>query len=157
MYRAAWNPRLAHVNAHADSSSHNTYLCFHLTVKIAGVSRNKNRALVFRGWSRLCLHAASLSAAEGASSSATAAARAARAEAMETEATAAAEKAESLKRAAAICAELASSREQERRGVTELTRREEAAGEALRQQRRHRAKMLVRRVSAWCSLYSSPD
>lgn len=112
---------------------------------------------MFRGWSRLCLHASSLSAAEGASASATAAARAARAEAMETEATAAAEKAESLKRAAAICAELASSREEEKRGATELTRREKAASEALRQERRHRAKMLVRRVSAWCCPYCSLD
>lgn len=48
---------------------------------------------MFRGWSRLCLHAASLSAAEGASAAATALARAARAEAVETEARAAAEKA----------------------------------------------------------------
>lgn len=45
---------------------------------------------MFRGWSRLCLHAASLNAAEGASASATAVARAARAEAVEREAVAAA-------------------------------------------------------------------
>ncbi len=50
----------------------------------------RDRALVFRGWSRLCLHAASLSAAEGASAAATAVARAARAEAKEKEAAAAA-------------------------------------------------------------------
>ena len=51
----------------------------------------RDRALIFRGWSRLCVHAASLSSAEGASEAAvTAVARAARAEAMEKEATAAA-------------------------------------------------------------------
>ena len=49
----------------------------------------RDRALIFRGWSRLCLHAASLSAAEGTSAAATAMARAARAEAMEKEADAA--------------------------------------------------------------------
>lgn len=42
---------------------------------------DRSRRLLFRGWSRLCLHAASLNAIEGASSAATAAARAARAEA----------------------------------------------------------------------------
>lgn len=41
---------------------------------------NRNSRLLFHGWTRLCLHAASLNAAEGASSAATAAARAARAE-----------------------------------------------------------------------------
>lgn len=63
---------------------------FHLFVKIIRVCGERNRALLFRGWSRLCLHAASLSAAEGASAAATAFARAARAEAMQQEADAAA-------------------------------------------------------------------
>lgn len=45
---------------------------------------------MFRGWSRLCLHAASLSAAEGASAAATAVARAARADAAPKEVEAAA-------------------------------------------------------------------
>lgn len=48
-----------------------------------------SRRLLFRGWSRLCLHAASLNAAEGASSAATAAARVARAAAEEKSAAAA--------------------------------------------------------------------
>lgn len=42
---------------------------------------DRNMRFLFHGWTRLCLHAASLNAAEGASSAATAAARAARAEA----------------------------------------------------------------------------
>lgn len=50
---------------------------------MARVVGDGNRGLLFRGWTRLCLHAASLNAAEGASSAATAAARAARAEAEE--------------------------------------------------------------------------
>lgn len=58
--------------------------------KISRLCRERERALIFRGWSRLCLHAASLSAAEGASASATAMARAARAEAVKREAAAAA-------------------------------------------------------------------
>lgn len=41
---------------------------------------------LFRGWSRLCLHAASLSVAEGVSAAATAAARADRAQKIQNEA-----------------------------------------------------------------------
>ena len=99
---------------------------------------------MFRGWSRLCLHAASLSAAEGASAAATATARAARAEAMEMEAVAAVKKAE----ACHASAEAASLREQEKREPAELLRREEAVGQVLREQRKHRAKMLVRQCGA---------
>lgn len=44
---------------------------------------DSNRRLLFHGWTRLCVHAASLNAVEGASSAATAAARGARAEAEE--------------------------------------------------------------------------
>lgn len=50
--------------------------------QIARACGDRSRALLFRGWSRLCLHAASLSAAE-AFAAATAVARANRAEAME--------------------------------------------------------------------------
>ena len=104
---------------------------------------------MFRGWSRLCLHAASLSAAEGASAAAPAAARAARAEAMETEATAAAEKPEASRRAAAASADVATSKEQAQREVAELARREELIGQVDRQHRERRAKMLVRCCGAW--------
>ena len=99
---------------------------------------------MFRGWSRLCLHAASLSVAERASAAATAAARVAHADAMKTETTAGAEKAEALKSAAAASAEAAASKEQAKRRATELARREEAEDQALRRQRDHRAKRLVR-------------
>lgn len=58
--------------------------------QINRVCIGREKALLFRGWSRLCLHAASLSAVEGALAAATAAARAARTEAMEKEAATAA-------------------------------------------------------------------
>lgn len=82
----------------AQSSAHNVkrspnpspVLPYHLSVQIARVCGERDRALIFRGWSRLCLHAASLSAAEGASAAASASARAARSEAMKKEAEAAA-------------------------------------------------------------------
>lgn len=47
---------------------------------------DSDKRCLFRAWSRLCLHAASLSASEGASAAATAAARAARAETVESNA-----------------------------------------------------------------------
>ena len=124
-----------------------TFASFHVSVKITRIGRDRDRALVFRGWSRLCLHAASLSAAEGASAAATAAARAARAEAMETEATAAAaDKAEAWKRAAAASAEVAMSKEQaQRERAVELAQREKAMGLVDQQQRKWLTKMLVRR------------
>lgn len=57
---------------------------------------------LFRGWSRLCLHAASLSVADGVSAAATAAARAARAQTIEKEAEAAADMAKARRRATAV-------------------------------------------------------
>ena len=125
----------------------------YLSVKIYRVSRDRDKALMFRGWTRLCLHAASLSAAEGASAAATAAARTARAEAMETEATAAAEKAEAWKRAAAASADVAASKEQAQRKAAELARHEEAMGQVDEQRRKRRAKMTVRRSDAVHFLY----
>ena len=133
-----------------------------LLPQIARVGRDRDKALVFRGWSRLCLHAASLSAAEGASAAATAVARAARTEAMETEATAAAEKAEAWKKAAAASADVAAAREQAAREVagasksaTKLERREEALGQELRQERKRLAIILVRCCGARYSQCSS--
>ena len=116
----------------------------HVAVKIARIGRDRDRALMFRGWSRLCLHAASLSAAEGALAAATATARATRAEAMETEATAAAEKAEAWKRAAAASADAAATAEQAQREKAELARREGTMDHVDQQQREHRAKITVR-------------
>ena len=126
-----------------------TSTAFHLAIKIVRVGQDRDRNLMFRGWSRLCLHAASLSASEGAAAAATAAARAARAEAMETEAIAAAEKAEALKRAAAASADVAATKEQAQREAAELVRREESMGQLDRQHRERRAKMLVRCWGVW--------
>ena len=105
---------------------------------------------MFRGWSRLCLHAASLSAAEGAAASATAVARAVRAEAMEKEAAAAAEKAEAWRRAAAASAEVAEAREKAQREAyqgslltSELHQSKEEMEQAVREQQLRRMKMLV--------------
>ena len=128
----------------------------YLSVKIYRVSRDRDKALMFRGWTRLCLHAASLSAAEGASASATAAARAARAEAMEMEATTIAEKAEACKRAAAASVDVSASRGQARRVAGELKTPEEATGQVDRQQRGRHATMLVRRCGTWRFLCSTP-
>ncbi|CAM9129074.1 unnamed protein product, partial [Ectocarpus sp. 8 AP-2014] len=50
---------------------------------VARVLGDRNRRLLFRSWGRLCLHAASLNAVEGASTAATPAARAARVEIQE--------------------------------------------------------------------------
>lgn len=121
---------------------------FSVAVKITRVGRDSDRALMFRGWSRLCLHVASLSAADGASAAATAAAGAVRAEAMETEATAAAEKAEARKRAAPASADVAATKEQAQREAAELARREESMDQVDRQQRERLAKMLVRCCAA---------
>lgn len=63
-------------------------------MQIAHVNGNREKRLLFRGWSRICLHASSLSAAEGASVVVAAAARADRAEALERQAAAATEVAE---------------------------------------------------------------
>ncbi|CAN0508164.1 unnamed protein product, partial [Ectocarpus sp. 12 AP-2014] len=82
---------------------------------IIRVCDERDRALMFRGWSRLCLHAASLSAAEGAAAAATATARSARAEAMEKEAKSAADKAEAWRKAAAATVEVAEARERAQR------------------------------------------
>ncbi|CAM9421118.1 unnamed protein product [Ectocarpus sp. 13 AM-2016] len=101
-----------------------------LIIRVCG---QRDRALMFRGWSRLCLHAASLSAAEGAAAAATAAARAARAEAMEKEAKAAADKAEAWRRAAAASVEVAEAQEKAQRGTHEKMAREHQL---------HRLKML---------------
>ncbi len=106
---------------------------------------------MFRGWSRLCLHAASVSAAEGASAAATAVARAARAEAKEKEAAAAVGKAEAWRRAAAASAEVAEAREKAQREAargsvlaTELDQKDEETERVVRQQKLRRMKFLVR-------------
>lgn len=135
----------AHRYSCTANSSHNPHVCcFYLSAKIARVGRDREKASMFRGWGRLCLHAASLSAAEGASASATVAARAARAEAVQTEAAAAADKAGALKRAGAASTDLAASREQAQREATKLAKRETTMGQVDRQQQERRTKMLVR-------------
>lgn len=120
-----------------------TSYLFRLAVKIARIGRDRDRALLFRGWSRLCLHAASLSAPEGVSAAATAVARAARARALELEATAAAGKDQVSRRAAAVSAEVAASKEQAQQDGTEREQREEAMEQVDRQGQERRAKALV--------------
>lgn len=139
--RAPWYPQPTHMDIHVANPSS---AAFHIYIKIAGVGRNRDRALVFRGWSRLCLHAASLSAGEGAS--------AARDEAMEAEATAAAGKVTARRRAATVAVDVAASRRQEKQEedgalmlAAGLKRRKDAVDQVLQEQRERRAKMLVRR------------
>ena len=107
--------------------------------KIARVCGERDRALIFRGWSRLCLHTASLSAAEGASASATAVARAARAEAMEKEAESAAATVE------AMVAREEAQRESSRGSMVaaELQLKVKDTEQALRNHQLRRMKMLV--------------
>ena len=95
-------------------------LRFIVVVKITRACGGRDRALLFRGWSRLCLHAASISAAEGASATAAAVARAARAEALDREA-----------ETAAARAEAAAAREEEQR---KIDRREMLAAKAKRRE-----------------------
>ena len=129
-----------------------SFACAFAYPKVIRIFGERDRALIFRGWSRLCLHAASLSAAEGASAAATAVARAARAEAMEKEAAAAVEKAEALRRAAAASVEVAEAREKAQREAargstleTELSQKEEDMERVVRQEKIRRIKMLVSR------------
>lgn len=56
------------------------------SLQVVRIKADLERRSMFRGWSRLCLHAASLSAGEAASASATAVARASRAAVMEEQA-----------------------------------------------------------------------
>lgn len=125
-------------------------LTFPTPLKVTRVCRERKRALVFRGWTRLCMHAASLSAAEGASAAATAHARAARAEAMEKEARAATEKAEAWRKAADASAQVAAAREQAQRATAresvltaELKSNEEDMSRVERHHQLRRTKMLV--------------
>ena len=134
-----------HIKIHAViCPASSQFAALHVSAKVIRVGQDRDRALVFRGWSRLCLHAASLSAAEGASAAATATTRATRADAMETEAASALEKAE----ACHASVNMAASREHAKREAAELQRRKEAVDQVLREQRKHRAKMLVRQSGA---------
>ncbi|CAM9376100.1 unnamed protein product [Scytosiphon promiscuus] len=124
------------------------------TTIVDRIFRDRRRRSVFRGWSRLCLHAASLSAAEGASAAATALARAARAEAMEKEAQASADKAEAWRKAADASAKVAASREEAHREaargsvlVAELERRKEDISRLESEGQLRRTKLLIIRMS----------
>lgn len=97
---------------------------------------------MFRGWNRLCLQAASLNAAEGASAAATAAARAARANAMEMEATAAKQKAAAIAATEEAMTENAGANPA---GASALALRAEAAEQALKKRGRCCAWRLVRK------------
>lgn len=109
---------------------------------------------MFRGWSRLCMHAASLSAAEGASAAATALARAARAEAMEREVKRAADHAKTRRKAGSSSTEAAAAGEQPQgetgRGstLTAEPKLEKDMGPVLREQQLRRTKILVSRAHA---------
>lgn len=97
-----------------------------IDMQIARLCYDSDRRLLFRAWSRLCLHAASLNATESALATSAAVARAMRAEAMEEEAIAATAAAESAS------------------AVARLHARAEAAKKDAQQQREKRATRLVR-------------
>lgn len=94
-------------------------------MQIARLCSDKDRRSLFRAWSRLCLHAASLNAAEASSATVTAAARAARAEAEKKGAV-----------AAAAAANISTS-------ATVLQKRAEAAEQAVREEQEKRAMQMV--------------
>lgn len=100
------------------------------------------------------MHAASLSAAEGASAAATALARAARAEAMEKEAQVATDKAEVWRKVAVASTELAAEREKAQREtaggsvLTTAPQQEKDMRQVVREQQLRRMKLLVSTVLA---------
>lgn len=120
--------------------------CDTLATQITRVCGDRDRLLLFRGWSRLCLHAASLNAQEAASADATAAARAARAAAMDKEATAATERAKALQQMANASAEIAAVKEHTRQhaaGVSTVTAElKQRAGES--------EQLLKKQQQRWC-------
>lgn len=75
-----------HVNLHVSPCLlHPRVVSNCASFQITRVWENRDGRLLYRGWSRLCLHAASLNFAEGASAAVTAAARIARTEAINKE------------------------------------------------------------------------
>lgn len=109
---------------------------------------------MFRGWSRLCLHAASLNAVEGISAAATATARALRAEAMGVEAAIAVEKAGDLQRAATASAEVKAAAAVKEQGqektedgtilAGKIRQGADTAAHEVRERQRRHAKIMVR-------------
>lgn len=106
--------------------------------QITRIFARRDARLSFRGWNRICIHAASLNAAEGALAAATATARANRAEALEKEAQVTAENAEAWRKRAAANPELAAAREQAQRQETWET--------MVREQLKRRMMMLVSKI-----------
>lgn len=121
---------------------------WHLFDQITRVCGESDRALLFRGWNRLCLHAASVASAEGALASATVFAKAARAEAMGKEA-----------ESAAARAEVAAAKEEAQRATTrgsmletQLKLKVKGTEQVLRQHQLRRMRMLVRTYLRGCLL-----
>lgn len=109
-------------------------MCFRFP-QIARIFARREARLSFRGWNRICMHAASLNAAEGALATATATSRAKRAEAIEKEAKITAENAEAWRETVAASPELAAAREQ--------AQRQEIWENTVREQKKRRMKTLV--------------
>ena len=129
-----------------------THCCpiFAVLVKITRACGETDRALLFRGWSRLCLHAATLSAAEGASAAATTFARAAQAKAIEKEAEESSGTAEARRGTAGANAEAEEARDRAQGGSDQtslvtaaLEQNGEDANRLAREQQTRRMKTLV--------------
>lgn len=101
--------------------------------QITRACRESDRSLLFRGWSRLCLHAASLSAAEGASVAAATASGTARAFAVEKRAIAATERDDASPTAVGVAV-----------AEAVLKERAEEAGRAFEEHKRRQASRVVR-------------
>lgn len=98
-------------------------------MQIIRVCRDKERSLLFRGWSCLCVHAASGNDAERASPTVAAASKTARGGAMEAEASIATDHADALRRSTPASPKYPAAQ-------VEV---------AVREQKERRVKMLVRR------------
>lgn len=120
--------------------------------QITRIYRDKDRGLLFRGWSRLCLHAASLTPIEGAAAAAAATARAVRAEFLEKEAAAAIEQVAAWKKVASSSADAAEARNEAQLQAGDVSRLEAAlkrkkgeSAQAMRAQQERWAKTMVRK------------
>lgn len=92
--------------------------------QITRMFRDKDRSVLFRGWSRLCLHAASLTAVEGEAAKAAAVARAIRAEMLEKEAAAATKQVAAWTNVAISSADAAEARTKALRQTEDVSRLE---------------------------------
>lgn len=128
-------------------------------MKINHIGSDRDKRLLFRGWSRICIHAASIDVAEGATVSAASYASTRRDKAVEREADADIKPARTWNRAAALGRVEAA----EADAAADAKSRGDAEREVAQEQRNLRAGRLVRAVrlneeiKAWCGIATLTD